>query len=132
MVSQNILLEGFDVSSAELCQTQPMIQLGIQPCLSGSCLCLSPMEFPEQLSLLWQCVGGKCFCSFSWEGCVFRLSDPPWFSDSQTLTGVVFIESGVFFSQKQVGAEWKLPGLVVWECCLSWAPVVSDFKDRLL
>uniref|UniRef100_A0A8C9NUG9 VPS10 domain-containing receptor SorCS3 n=1 Tax=Serinus canaria TaxID=9135 RepID=A0A8C9NUG9_SERCA len=95
MVSQNILLEGFDVSSAELCQTQPMIQLGIQPCLSGSCLCLSPMVFPGQLSLLWQCVGGKCFCSFSWEGCVFRLSDPPWFSDSQTLTGVVFIESGV-------------------------------------
>lgn len=86
-------------------QHTPWKQFAIQLCLPDSCLCLSPAMVPEQFSLLCgltrQCAGGKCSCSFSWEGCMFRLLDPLWFSVSQTSARVAFIESGVFFLRRK-------------------------------
>lgn len=114
-----------------------------------------PSRFPCKITLAWEkkevittpgwflsswicsgirrhCVGGKCFCSFSWERlCVQTLRSSLIFRLPNHCKSCLYWIWGVF-SQKPAGAEWKLPGLVVWECCLSWVHVGSDFRDRLL
>lgn len=77
--------------------------------------------------------GGMCFHSFSWEVCVFSLSNPLVFK-LETIARVTFIESEVFVSKTSgdgVEATWScgaraLPGLGIcgewflWTACCRW------------
>lgn len=136
MGPQNILLKGFEVSSAELSPAHPMEAVW-DPALPSRLLSVpQPCNGSWAVQFaLWShkavCRGKVLLQLFLGRLYVQALRSSLVFSLPNQCKSCLYWIWGIF-SQKEVGAEWNLPGLVVWECCLSWAHVVSDCRDRLL
>lgn len=134
MGPQNILLKGFEVSSAELCQTHPM-ETAQEPALPFRLWFVSQPRDGSWAAVfaLWShepACGGKVLLQLflgrlllTYDSCVFRCSDPPWFSNSQTIARVTFIDSEVFCLKSKREQRGSCLGL--WCGNAAWAGLMS-------